>query len=350
MCHVFKHHAIQADALDRADVLILFKSLVNGYPDPPKALATVKGSLTALSIDSSTYAPVEMLATLVTDHSTMQTMTKGPFKNEKVRLAKSIFNKCALMESMLSPAGTHAKFIDDFKVEADTMSAAVNLWQGFREDSEAVRDDDLNQNTAKIKKALADYRAWADIVPDVQLKEKEFMKFIRNGKTGINKGAQLSNNVETAKVNLDKMMQEWNYDMTEELDDLVTQCNMDINNMKAVATINAVISIVRNPAIGSTEGAPLRATLNEVMKEFDSEELLDMCPSSLREDADKILSMKDTKDKGNNDKKGNADPGDEPQQPKASPKWSSRVIKKGPEAEAIDESTKKPPAKKRKTS
>ena len=102
--------------------------------------------------------------------------------------------------------------------------------------------------------------------------------------------------------------------------------------------------------IGSTEGADLRATLNVVMKEFDSEELLDMCPSSLREDADKILSMKDTQDKGNNDKKGNADPGDEPQQPKASPKWSSRAIKKGPEAEAIDESTKKPPAKKRKTS
>ena len=86
------------------------------------------------------------------------------------------------MESMLSPAGTHAKFLDDFKVEADTMSAAVNLWQGFRDDSEAVRDDDLNQTTAQIKKALAEYKAWADIVPDVQLEEKEFMKFIRNGK------------------------------------------------------------------------------------------------------------------------------------------------------------------------
>ena len=306
-------HTTQASKAEFALVLQQFKTLVEGHPEPFKASSLVRGFVSTLSIDSSVCAPLETLAAITGEHSQLTTMEKGPFKNEKVRLAKAINSKCALMESMLNSSSNSFKFLESIGVDAEMFSKVTLKLKDIVALTESVRDDDVKQASEKLAKAIKDYTAWQDKVPDVQLAEKDFVKFIRNSKLGITKGASLSTGIQSARESINKIIQEWNFTVAEKLDQFFTEGDDATTNMRAIASINAVLSIVRNPLISSTEGAELRTMLEEVMKEFDEESLAGMCPSSLREDADKILSMgqKDKQPAKGDEKGGMGKKGDE---------------------------------------
>ena len=88
------------------------------------------------------------------------------------------------------------------------------------------------------------------------------------------------------------MRTEWDITVTTAMDTQLSRAADANKEMHAYAAINALLSLIRNPAIKTTEGKNLRDTLKTVMDSFDDEESMppNCCPTTLWDAAAQIVT------------------------------------------------------------
>ena len=85
-------------------------------------------------------------------------------------------------------------------------------------------------------------------------------------------------------------------EIAQEHDEIQTKGQNVCNDIQTVATLNALLTVLRNPQIRATEGANLRVMLQDCMNQFDEDgsALAGLCPAKLRKEASNLLEASQT--------------------------------------------------------
>ena len=268
-----------------------FVKMIRGYEEPSKAAQHMKAALTSAGIQTLPYQsePFQTFADIVTEHDTLKNMTEGPFQSERVKVAKALKTKSIQFQSMVADTHPSRMFLAECGACSDLIKNAVDFLTSAVKDVDEVREKSLAEVIEKTQAAYKKMSAWSNKVPDFQEDEAEFLKF---AKANMAKGGALAQKLEKCIEECEKACTEWQCTATLDMDQVTAPAGEELRAMRAAVTIYTGLCLVRNPQIKTTQGAALRSGLEEVMKDFDSEELDGLCPATLREEADAIINIK----------------------------------------------------------
>ena len=233
---------------------------------------------------------MQNIADVYRDSKAIQNLDgQAAFKRDRHRMGEAVRSKVTSIQAMLTE--THP-LRDAIATVLDTEMIAqiVTRLGSYYEIATGVMNESLRDAMDKLVKSTEEATSWVATVPDLEKKETEFAKMLKT-KKGMDMGVKLMKKVEEQIAAGKSIADDLDGDIAEEYDQIQTKAQNGCNDIQTIATLNALLAVLRNPQIRATEGASLRVMLKDCMDQFDEDgsALAGLCPAKLRKEAMDIL-------------------------------------------------------------
>ena len=113
---------------------------------------------------------------------------------------------------------------------------------------------------------------FVEAMPDIEKKEKAFLKHVKQEATSMAKCAQLREDLDDAVKKLESKVEMMQWEGVE-WDETVNGARNTLNDLKSVIAMNVILTLIRNPQTLSASGQALRESLLQVLILFNDEGL-----------------------------------------------------------------------------
>ena len=196
---------------------------------------------------------------------------KSKFKGDQEAKITELQQNISAMEGYLKQP-LHQEIMERMKLEAADVAIIQADVEEAKAAARAALTTIIDNYVDAVLRLQAACNTFVDKLPDIEKKEQAFLKHIKNPESTMAKCAQLRGDLEEAVNKVGAKMENMQFEGTG-WDEPISNAMTTVNDMKSIIGMNAMLTLMRNPATLSAAGQGLRDSLVTILAMFNEEEL-----------------------------------------------------------------------------
>ena len=196
---------------------------------------------------------------------------KSKFKGDQEAKITELQQNISAMEGYLKQP-LHQEIMKRMKLEAADVAIIQADVEEAKAAARAALTTIIDNYVDAVLRLQAACNTFVDKLPDIEKKEHAFLKHIKNPESTMAKCAQLRGDLEEAVNKVGAKMENMQFEGTG-WDEPISNAMTTVNDMKSIIGMNAMLTLMRNPATLSAAGQGLRDSLVTILAMFNEEEL-----------------------------------------------------------------------------